>query len=72
MVKFVGIECARDALAREIYKQLKEDKCMCAACYFAHRTMARSILRGTPSGKYKKEIERDIKKFDKYWEKFKI
>ena len=68
MVKFIGIECARDALAQVIYQQLKEDKCMRAACYFAHRTLAKSILRDTPLGKYKKEIQRDLKRFNKYWD----
>jgi hypothetical protein len=69
MVKFIGLECARDALADAIHKQLNEDRCICAACYFAHRTMAKSILKIPDKyyAKYRKEVMKDMKTFDDYW-----
>ena len=69
MVDFVGIECAREALATEIHRQLKEDKSMCPACYFAHRTLARSILRTTKTAQIIHEIKKDMKDFDEYRKK---
>ena len=66
MVNFVGIECAREALATEIHRQLKEDKSMCPACYFTHRTLARSILRKIRPGQMAREIKKDMKVFDAY------
>lgn len=64
MVNFVGIECAREALATELHRQLKEDRSMCPACYFAHRTLARSIFRTTKSGQLVRGINKDLRAFD--------
>ena len=66
MVNFVGIECVREALATEIHRQVREDKSMCPECYFAHRTLARSILRTTKTAQIIHEIKKDMKDFDAY------
>ncbi len=72
MVKFIGIECARDALADVLNKQLKEDKSLCAACSHAHEVLAKSILRDCAGKKgcsrYVRQIERDLKRFKRYWD----
>ena len=67
MVNFVGIDCTREALATELYRQLREDKSMCPACYLAHRTLARSILRSTKPGQYARGRKKDMRAFDAHW-----
>lgn len=68
MVEFVGIGCARDALANTLREQLEEHKCLCAGCWKAHETLAKSILRDAKQAKwYKDGIRRDLKAFDDYW-----
>ena len=64
MVKFVGMGCAREALAAELYQQIKEDGCMCYECYVAHRTLARSVLRTTKDRRLIAEVGRDLKAFE--------
>jgi len=64
MVKFIGMECAREALAAELYQQIKEDGCMCYECYVAHRTLARSVLRTTKDRRVTAEVRRDLKAFE--------
>lgn len=66
MVNFVGIECAREALATELHRQIREDKSMCPECYFAHRTLAKSILRATQPGRLVRTINKDLRAFDAY------
>jgi len=66
LVKFVGIECAREALATELHMQLKEDGCFCYECYIAHRTLARSILRRTKDRRLASQVRRDLKIFDEH------
>jgi len=70
MVKFIGIGCARDALADVLKKQLKEDNCLCAECWHAHTVLAKSILKDKKKYyyKYRKMVERDIRLFQKYWD----
>ena len=64
MVKFIGMECAREALAAELYRQIKEDGCMCYECYAAHRTLARSVLRKTKDKRLANELKRDLRAFE--------
>jgi predicted transcriptional regulator len=64
MVNFIGIECAREALATELYLQIKEDGCMCYECYVAHRTLARSVLRKAKDRRLIAEVRRDLKAFE--------
>jgi len=64
MVKFVGINCAREALATEVHRQIKDDGSVCYECYVAHRTLARSVLRKTKDRRLVAEVRRDLKAFD--------
>jgi hypothetical protein len=71
LVKFIGIECARDALADVLNKQLKDDKSLCAACSHAHEVLAKSILRAGRRKHYAvylRRVERDLKRFKRYWD----
>ena len=64
MVKFIGMECAREALAAELHRQIKEDGCMCYECYVGHRTLARSVLRKTKDRRLANELKRDLRAFE--------
>jgi len=66
MVKFIGMECAREALAAELHRQIKEDGCMCFECYVAHRTLARSVLRTTKTGLLVRMTNKDMRAFEAY------
>ena len=66
MVKFIGMGCAREALAAELHRQIKEDGCMCYECYAAHRTLARSVLRKTNDRRVTAEVRRDLKAFEEH------
>jgi predicted transcriptional regulator len=66
MVRFVGIECAREALAAEVHRQIKEDGCVCYECYVGHRTLARSVLRKTKDRRLIAEVRRDLKAFEEH------
>ena len=66
MVKFIGMECAREALAAELHRQIKEDGCMCYECYIAHRTLARSVLRMTRTGLLVRMTNKDLRAFEAY------
>jgi len=66
MVKFIGMECAREALATEVHRQIKEDGCVCYECYIAHRTLARSVLRKTKDRRLIAEVKRDMKAFEEH------
>jgi hypothetical protein len=52
-----------------VHRQLKEDKSMCPACYFAHRTLARSILRTTKPGQLTRQVNKDLLAFEAYQKK---
>ena len=66
MVKFIGINCAREALADELHRQIKEDGTICYECYVAHRTLSRSILRTTKGRSLAARIRRDLKAFEEH------
>ena len=66
MVKFVGINCAREALATEVHRQIKDDGSVCYECYVAHRTLARSVLWKTKDRRLAAEVKRDLKAFETY------
>jgi len=43
MVKFTGDVCVALLLANDIERQVKEDKCICAWCDAAFKTLKRSV-----------------------------
>jgi hypothetical protein len=68
MKLFIGLACARNALATEIRKQHAEDGCVCCECNHAHEILARTILKHPAKFfyKYRKEVERDMKLFQQW------
>jgi predicted transcriptional regulator len=68
MKLFIGLACARNALAIEIRKQHAEDGCVCCECNQAHKTLSRTILKHPDKfySNYRKQVERDMKLFEEW------
>lgn len=70
MVKFVGLECVTVTVAEDIEKQLKEDKCVCSACWIAFVTLSNSCFRQKSLTKKSEKYVKKIRKIgDNYWNK---
>jgi hypothetical protein len=63
-MKFVGMQCALEALAFSIEEQLDKNNCVCAACSMAFETLYRNCAKDGEPGVIPRLMK---KRLDRYW-----
>jgi len=66
---FEGIGCCLEAIEKECWRQLQEEKVICASCYLAYKHIYRKCMKDKDRyfSKWLKERKKLYFVFDEYW-----